>query len=111
MFNFGFALAIFLESAQHAGRPVITYADYATVPVTYAVNYGEIADASGAGYVFYSDNNDVAAAIADGYDYISYADVLECGAHVGDIVCTLELIDDDWECVARYDYVDYCPHN
>lgn len=64
-------------------------------------------DVYGFDYVDYVLCDDCMNAIYDGYDYIAYGDY----AHVGDWVTTFECIDDNGECVARWDYVSYCPHN
>lgn len=56
----------------------------------------------------YSLCDDCMDAFAEGYNYIYYGNI---PAHDGDWVTTFEAIDANGECIARWDYIDYCPHN
>lgn len=109
MINLGFALALFLESATWNHGDIYTWAELGTTPASYCEMYGEVMTENGDGQLFYSDDIATDLAIDDGYDYINYS-FFAPELHVGDIVCTFEICDNLGECIARYDYVDYCPH-
>lgn len=113
-------LAAFAASA--AGAP-ITYQGEAASIADYSIAVGVVDDSDGTGHIIdvicCADTSadmithspsceQCMAAIYAGYDAISYDGISD---HVGDMVVTLELLDDDGECAARYDYVAVCVAN
>lgn len=113
-------LAAFAASA--AGVPITCQGEPAAI-ADYSITVGVVDDADGTGHIIdVICDADLSAdmithapscercmaAIYAGYDAVSYDGVSD---HVGDMVITLELLDDDGECAARYDYVAVCAAN